>query len=157
MGVISTLLVSPKGKQAFWQVSLPRRRREQKQPPRPTSPASRPPSLTPYPPFKLGGGPFLDAEVPRGQNESRGLGQGHGADSRGIHGEGGFGNVYRGSQLHIPHGLQTGRKIRSDETKYNPSSLQAASVPRVLVGAAVSWALQGAPLGQGPPGAPLWE
>lgn len=37
--------------------------------------------VTPDPPFELGGGSFFDAEVPRGQNESRGLCQGHGANS----------------------------------------------------------------------------
>ena len=99
---------------------------------RPPPHPSHPLSLTAYPPFKLGGGSFLDAEVPRGQSESRGLSQGHGADSRVIHSEGGFGNVCLGSQLHIPHGLQTGRKIQSD--KVQPVLPIGGWVSRVLVG-----------------------
>lgn len=117
-------------------------------PPPPHSPPEPPLSLTAYPPFKLGGGSFLDAEVPRGQSESRGLSQGHGADSRVIHSEGGFGNVCLGGQLHIPHGLQTGRKIRSDKVQ-----------PVLPIGGrraqGAGWVLQGDSLGQGPPGAPL--
>lgn len=106
--------------------SLLRRRLEKERQPLPHLPPSLPSSQAPYPPFKLGGVSFFDAEVPRGQNESRGLLQGHGANSRVIRTVGGFGTVCRGSQLHVPHGLQTGREARSEETKYSPASLQAA-------------------------------
>ena len=99
---------------------------------RPTPRPSHPHSLTAYPPFKLGSGSFLDAEVPRGQSESRGLSQGHGADSRVIHSEGSFGNVCLGGQLHIPHGLQTRWKIWSD--KVQPVLPIGGRVPRALVG-----------------------
>lgn len=87
-----------------------------------------------YPPFKLGSGSFFDAEVPRGQNESRGRRQGHGADSRVIHTEGGFRNVCRRSQLHVPHGLQTGRKAGQVTRKVQPCFPAGGSGPSVLVG-----------------------
>lgn len=113
-----------------------RRRLQQERRPPPSSP-SLPSGHTSYPPFKFGGGPLFDAEVPRGQSESRSLSQGHGADSRAIHTEGCSGNVCRGSQLHIPHRLQTGRKARSDEAKYSPASPQAAAGPACLSGPGV--------------------
>lgn len=131
------------------------RKRLQKESDPPTSPKS-PIQPTSYPPFKLGGGSFSDAEVPRGQNESRGLGQGHGADSRGIHTEGGFRNVCRGSQLHIPHSLQTGRKTGQMRQSTVLFLLRQQQAPVCLLGPRL-WVSQGAgaPLGQGPPGAPL--